>query len=151
MEKLPPIEKIYEAFSAVADHRVSMSESEASVSSSNGEKTYTVTWQGSIYTSNDSASYWQGYPGYPIIAVLMLQGKLSLDREIAGLFSGINWTELNARYKRDYAAAVRSVIQERHGDVETIRLAANKVFEEIKKLEITVKRGKLRPPQPAKK
>ena len=45
MEKLPPIEKIYEAYSALADQRVSMGEGTAAVTSSDGAKKYRVEWQ----------------------------------------------------------------------------------------------------------
>ena len=87
MEKLPPIEKVYEAWSAVADGRVALhpDERRAAIASSNGAKTYTVAWNenGSTYSSNDNATYWQGYAGYPVIAVLMLQGRLPLDRAAA--------------------------------------------------------------------
>ena len=124
--KIGPVEKIYEALSAIADDRVKFITEEgclmptaqgvAKVTSSDGKKTYTVTWQGEDYTSNDNATYWQGYAGYPVIAVLMLQGRLPLDRNIAELFKDINWTELNASHKRDYAAALDEVMQQRHID-----------------------------------
>ena len=46
MLKLPPIEKIPEAYSAIADNRVVMSENSALVDSSDYTKRYTVTWDG---------------------------------------------------------------------------------------------------------
>lgn len=149
MIKLPPIEKIHEAYSAIADDRVSVSEPDgkAIVASSNRAKEYTVTWSNNTYTSNDSATYWQGYPGYPIIAVLMLQGKLTLDKEISSLFDKINWTELNNAYKRDYSEAVSSIIQERQYDADIISSAVNKVYEELKSLDIIIKRSFLKPPK----
>ena len=63
--KLPPIEKIPEAYSAVADERVAMGEHSAKVRSSDGTKTYTVQWDGDAYTSDDNGSKWQNYSGYP--------------------------------------------------------------------------------------
>ena len=42
MEKLPPIEKIYEAYSALADNRIHMEETSAKVVSSDGAKSYKV-------------------------------------------------------------------------------------------------------------
>ncbi|MBR2810229.1 MAG: hypothetical protein IKD69_02510, partial [Solobacterium sp.] len=75
-EKMPPIVKIYEAFSAIADGRVAMGEGHAEVLSSDRTKSYKVFWKGDQYSSDDNASRWQGYPGYPVIAVLMLQGRL---------------------------------------------------------------------------
>ena len=76
MKKLPPIQKILEAYTAIVDNNVNLTENEAKVKSSNGAKTYTVSWENDVYHSNDNATYWQGYAGYPVIAVLMLQGKL---------------------------------------------------------------------------
>lgn len=73
----------------------------AVVLSSNREKKYTVTWENGVYTSNDNASYWRGYAGYPIIAVLMLQKELSLNSDIIDHFKGINWTELNKNIKQN--------------------------------------------------
>ena len=73
----------------------------SAIASSNGAKTYTVAWNenGSTYSSNDNATYWQGYAGYPVIAVLMLQGRLPLDRAAADGFAQVDWTDLNERCK----------------------------------------------------
>lgn len=148
MKKLPPLEKIYEAYSAIADNRVTMGENKAEVISSNLAKTYLVTWRENTYTSSDSATYWQGYPGYPVLAVLMLQGRLPLNRETAGRFGEINWTQLNARHKANYAAAVDEISAERipASEAEPIRQEVRQVYETLSKLELTIKRGKYRPP-----
>lgn len=106
MEKLPPLQKVYEAWSALADGRVETGDQEASVTSSNGAKRYTVTWDGDVYASNDSASYWQGYAGYPVLAVMMKEGRLPYDRELAEKLSSVDWNTLNKKHKRDYQAAV---------------------------------------------
>ena len=142
MEKMPPIEKIYEAYTAIVDRRVEMSENLASIASSDGKKHYTVSWDRDVYRSDDSATYWQGYPGYPVIAVLMLEGRLPYDKETAELFSDVNWNALNKKYKRDYAAAAREVMKERNMDVSAIEEKAQAVYEELKKLPIELKRGK---------
>src|ERR1035441_7523817 len=79
----PPIAKVYEALGAIADGRVTLvSPTSAQVGSSSGDKSYTVEWakEFSWVTSNDNASHWQGYLGYPIIAVLFLQGKIAYDK-----------------------------------------------------------------------
>ncbi|ULQ58511.1 hypothetical protein K7I13_07965 [Brucepastera parasyntrophica] len=144
MKKMPPVEKIYEAFSALADGRVKMEETSAAVRSSNGAKTYTVQWEGDLYRSSDSATYWQGYPGYPVIAVLMLQGRLPCDSVVVKLFAGINWTELNKKHKRDYASAAAEVINdlsEKGANVEAVRAAAAGAYAALENLEITVGRA----------
>jgi hypothetical protein len=145
--KLPPIEKIYESYSAAADNRVSFQGNSAKVISSSCAKEYTVTWDDEVYTSNDNASYWQGYAGYPMIAVLMLQGKLSLNKEIAEYFKGINWTELNAKYKGKYSKAVEEILNElkiKGIDCSLITSEVNKVYDEIKELNIKTKRSKIK-------
>lgn len=149
MEKLPPIEKVYEAWSAIADGRVALrpDERRATVASSNGAKAYTVAWSedGSTYSSNDNATYWQGHAGYPVIAVLMLQGRLPLDRAAADEFAHVDWTELNERFRRDYAAAVRAVVEERDLDAAQVEAAAHEAYAALGALEISIKRGSARP------
>lgn len=113
MEKLPPIEKVYEAWSAVADGRRAAPQTGGARRSPPRTARRPTPWlerNGSTYSSNDNATYWQGYAGYPVIAVLMLQGRLPLDRAAADGFAQVDWTDLNERCKRDYAAAVRAVV-----------------------------------------
>lgn len=61
MEKLPPEEKVYEAWTAIADGRVNLDEAArtATVRSSDGTQTYTIQWDADRreYSSNDNASY----------------------------------------------------------------------------------------------
>ena len=147
MEKLPPIEKIYEAYSAIADGRVTIKEDHGEVYSSDRSKIYTVSFDGDTYSSNDNSSYWQAYAGYPIIAVLFLQGKLPLNRETAVLFSDINWNQLNKEFKRDYRKALESVMEERRLDKGLIEAETQTVYDDLAKLDITIKRGKMRPPK----
>ena len=151
MEKLPPIAKVYEAWSAVADGRVVLHPNErcATVASSNAQKEYTVTWDeaDAVYSSNDNATYWQGYAGYPVIAVLMAQGRLPFDNDMAEGFAHVDWTELNERQKRDYAAAVREVVDERGLDAAQADAAAHEVLDALAALDVTVKRGAARPPR----
>ena len=151
LDKLPPIEKIYEAYSAIADDRIILHADHAAVLSSDRSREYTIAWDGNIYTSDDNATYWQGYAGYPVIAVLMKQEKLPLDMRIASHFTGINWAELNAKYKRDYAKAATAVLDSlecSHSEKEQIRTELHCVYEAIQLLDIKVKRGSPRRPRP---
>ena len=117
--KLPPAAKVYEAFSALADGRVHLDEGShaghagrAEVESSDRERRYTVEWSADplAITANDNASYWQGYLGYPAVAVLLAIGALRADGTVVDLLAGVPWHDLNAGFKRDYAAAVDSVL-----------------------------------------
>lgn len=145
MEKLPPIEKIYEAYSAIADQRVALKDDHGEVFSSDRRKCYTVSFDGNTYSSNDNATYWQGYAGYPVIAVLLLQGKLPFHEKTAELFRDINWNSLNDQYKRNYRKAAESVMKQRGMDIEKIEKETQGVYEALGKLDIIIKRGKIRP------
>lgn len=140
MEKLPPIAKIYEAFTCIADNRIEMKENEAIISSSDGKKKYKIKWKNNDFASNDNATFWQGYPGYPVLAVLMLQNKLSYKEEIVNLFTNINWHSLNEKYKRNYDAAVEEVLSKIDYDIAMIKEEVNKIYEEIKNLDIHINR-----------
>jgi len=109
----PPIAKVYEAISAIADGRVKLTEAnEAQVRSSDGTKSYTVRWNESckVFSSSDNASRFGHYIGYPIIAVLVEIGKLTLDRSLAHYLAGVPWKQLNDRFKRNYERAVGHVL-----------------------------------------
>ena len=147
MLKMPPLAKIYEAYTCIADKRIKLEENRALVSSSDGKKNYTVKWQGNCYVSNDNASFWQGYPGYPILAVLMLQKRLPFKEEIISLNEDlkyvilhINWHELNLKYKRDYEKAVDEVLSKINYDTNEIKKETEKIYEELKNLPIEIKR-----------
>ena len=147
MKKLPPIQKILEADTAIVDKHVNLTIDQAEVTSSNGAKTYTVNWDDDVYHSNDNASYWQGYAGYPVIAVLMLQEKLPYDQKLANNFANVNWNEINKKYKRNYIKAAADVIEEKGLDEEKVMAELERVYADLKQLSITIKRGSLRPPK----
>ena len=112
--KQPPIAKVYEALSAVGGGRVKLTGgTSAQVVSSSGDKTYTVRWSpdGGEITSDDNATRWQGYLGYPIIAVLLFIGRLPYDPVVAQRLAGVPWHDLNSQYKRNYDAAVNHVLE----------------------------------------
>lgn len=144
MTKMPPIEKIPEAYTAIEDNRVNLFEDYALVKSSNNEKEYTIKWNENTYYSNDNSTYWQGYTGYPVIAVLMLQSKLTLNRYISKFFKNVNWNKLNKDNKRDYHASLLQVLEGiSDEDINMINQEIDKVFEEIKALDIVLTKKKI--------
>ena len=113
--KLPPIEKIAEAYSAIDDNRISEeNENTYIVTSSNKEKTYKVTINNNLYRSNDNATKFARYAGYPIIAVLMFKKLLPIPNQYLQYFKDINWNEINKKYKRDYALALDHILAEKN-------------------------------------
>lgn len=149
IEKLPPKEKIVEAWSAIVSDRISCdmpftdNSGIASIKSSSGSKTYLVEWDGNIYRSNDRATFWQGYPGYPVIAILILRNLLPFNESLAVNFKDVNWTEINSAAGRDYSNALRLVEEERNLDAETIEAISKEIGATItvlRSLDIIVKR-----------
>lgn len=143
MEKLPPLQKVYEAWSALADGRVEMGEDEATVTSSNGTKHYTVSWSEDTYSSNDNASYWRGYAGYPVLAVLMKQGKLPLAEDLIPRFARIDWNALNKKHKRDYTAAAEEAFAAADlakDEIAQAEAAAKQTLDAVAALPIKMKR-----------
>mgnify|MGYP003623413141 CR=1 FL=1 len=145
--KPPPLEKIPEAYSVIADERIEIGGGRATVKSSEGKKTYLVEWDGDVYSANDNATYWQGYPGYPIIAVLLLQERLPYNREDAFAFKGINWKKLNAAHKNNYAAALAEVLNRLKAEgIDVDRLNKNLALthQALVGLDLQIKRGRLK-------
>lgn len=143
MQKLPPIEKLYEAYSALADKRVTVEGSSATVTSSDKTKTYKVEWQDNTYSSTDNATLWQGYAGYPVLSVLILQKKLSVKDDMIARFCEINWNSLNKKHKRDYRAALLEVFEQKKftkEEISQIETATKQAFEQLKNLPLEIVR-----------
>src|SRR5229473_3132381 len=90
--KMPPLIKVYEALGAIADGRVQIQdERSATVVSSEGDKTYAVAIAAREVSANDNASYWQGYLGYPAIAVMIERNLVSARGDAINALGGIQW------------------------------------------------------------
>ena len=137
---MPPIEKVYEAWTALADNRVNLFEGYATVASSDGTREYTIRFSGNQYSSNDNATFWQGYPGYPMLAVLMLQRRIPYNKEEAALWKNINWTELNKKHRNRYSEAVEEIARERGINLSVSSELAQKVMSDLESLPIEIKR-----------
>jgi hypothetical protein len=150
--KMPPLVKVYEALGALGDGRVRLqNEGRALVTSSEGTKTYTVEVAEDLgeVSSNDNASYWQGYLGYPAIAVLIAKGVLRPPANVIDALAGVPWKELNRRFRNDYGktlAAVDQLMNERGHDPDAVRAAAEEVLEALRKL--APRQGARRRPPP---
>jgi hypothetical protein len=150
----PPLIKVYEAMGAIGDGRVRPADKTKlvwDVVSSDGTKTYRVeiSPDGREISSNDNASYWQGYLGYPAIAVLLARGTLRASAEAIRALAGIPWKELNRRFKNDYertAAEVARIVTERGGDFSAIRREAASILEALAALAL-LRGPRRRPPR----
>jgi hypothetical protein len=137
--KLPPKEKILEAYTAVADGRITMHDGKAECLSSDHAKIYQIEWEGKTYASSDSATYWQCYPGYPVLAVLMLSGKLPYDVSLVQEMKGIPWKKLNDKYKRDYTKAAEEAMRNLPHRKDILQMAQNN-NESVSEMDLVLKR-----------
>ena len=151
--KMPPLLKIYEAFGALGDGRVQLEDAQrASVLSSDRLKTYQVeiSADGRQISSNDNASYWQGYLGYPAIAVMLRRGLYPVRPEVIRALTGISWNELNRSFRNDYSRTLAEVMRraaERGFDCKIIEAEAEVVLSKLR--EFAPLRGsRRRPAQP---
>jgi hypothetical protein len=131
---MPPLIKVYEALGAIGDGRVhEKSAGAAEVISSDQSKTYQVeiSADGREVSSNDNASYWRGYLGYPGIAILLDRGFLNASAETTRALAGIPWKEINRRFKNDYEQTTREIariVAERGGNFDEIRAEAESIL-----------------------
>ncbi len=155
--KMPPLVKAYEAMGALGDGRIRIeSATRALVTSSEGTKTYSVEVAdgGRSIASNDNASYWQGYLGYPAIGVLIERGVIPRPpANVIDALAGIPWKEINRRFKNDYTKTIAEVerLAEQSGhDPDAIRVEAAAILEALRKLG-PYRGTRSRPPREARK
>ena len=150
---MPPIVKIYEAMGALGDGRVRLDERGGEIESSDGSKTYRVdvSGDGREISSNDNASFWQGYLGYPGVAVLLARGLYRPPANVIDALAGIPWKQLNDQFHNDYdktIAEVSRIVEASGHDPDAIRIEAEAVIEALRKLSPT--QGKRRRPPKSK-
>lgn len=152
---MPPIVKVFEAMGAIGDGRVRLeSANRATVTSSEGDKSYEVevSDDGRTISSNDNASYWQGYLGYPAIAVLLARGMYRPPANAIDALAGIPWKKINRRFHNDYEKTIAEVlktVQERGHDPEAVRIEAESVMQALEKFA-PLRGARRRPPTGSK-
>ena len=135
--KMPPKAKIYEAFSAIADKRIKIDNNSAIVKSSDYKKEYKIFWNDIEIASNDNATFWQGYPGYPIIAFWLESEIIPYQKNIAAIFKNINWHEINEKNKREYDKGINDLLEKLSSDginIEEIKEEVNNIYQKIETL-----------------
>ena len=99
----PPISKIYEALGTVADGRLEINGNSGKCFSSSGNKYYDIIYdhEKKAIMTNDNASYWKGYLGYPAIAFLLQSNRLPYRPELGQLLKGVAWKDINQKFNND--------------------------------------------------
>jgi len=148
---MPPLVKVYEALGAIGDGRVQIEDSQrATVTSSDWSKTYEVetSADGRQIASNDNASYWQGYVGYPAIAVLLARGFYRPPANVTDALAGIAWKELNRKFRNDWARTIAEVekeLEQAGHNPDAVRSEAEAVLSFLRALR-PVRSKRIRPP-----
>lgn len=150
--KEPPLIKAYEALGTVADRRIALDGDSWSVHSSSGNKVYIVRYdpRQNVIESNDNGSYWQGYLGYPALAVLIELGKVQANAPAVRALKGIAWKDLNVANKNDYQATLAHVegLAEKHGVSKVdLRRVAEQVIREAMALGLEKPARRTKPPK----
>ncbi|MGC8557903.1 MAG: hypothetical protein ACP5NC_02770 [Nitrososphaeria archaeon] len=93
---LPPRIKVLEAVSALASGRVKRIDGGFKVRASLGNREYTVILSGESAYSDDNGTVHRQYIGYPIIAVMIMEGNIPDFPELGRVISDVPWAKLNA-------------------------------------------------------
>ncbi|AWR96516.1 hypothetical protein DFR86_02430 [Acidianus sulfidivorans JP7] len=133
--KIPPRIKVLEALGAIADGRVKKVDDHYEVISSEGDRKYTVKINDNNVYSDDNGTKFRNYIGYPIISVLMIEGKLPYDKRISEALKGIDWKKLNETYKNYFKVEtiVKSICKEKGIDEEDINKFIEIVLNELRR------------------
>ena len=108
-----------------------------------------ISRDGREISSNDNASYWQGYLGYPGIAVMLARGFYDPSENSVKAPAGIPWKEINRRFKNDYGKTIAEVmrrLKESGHDTDAVRAETEAILQALRQLKPL--RGKRqRPPR----
>lgn len=149
----PHISKIYEALTAIADHRYELvSDTELKLYSSSRGKYYTVTYdpKTSQIMSNDNTAYFTHSISYPMITLLMLRGDLTYDKALLGPLSKIVWKDIMTKYKNNYDAGISEVLinlKNQNIDTDSLQSQIAKIYEKASKLVLSPLGKRMLPPK----
>jgi hypothetical protein len=88
--------------------------------------------------------------GYPIIAVLMVLGRLEYGTEVADFLAGVRWKQMNRQFRNDYTKAIDSVLDalEAKGTPrQTVVAEVDRIVAQIEGLELEKLPRRKRPPK----
>ena len=148
--KNPHISKVYEALTAIADDRIEINGNKAKCYSASSDRFYDIKYDsinGSIM-SNDNVAYYTFSLSYPMIAYLMLIGKIPYEQKLLEILRDICWEDLNKQFKNDYDKSIKVVLGELKSegtDVEFVRNEIQKIYNFVCGLQIKTL-GKLQRP-----
>lgn len=133
---------VYEALSAIADGRFELiDKAHAKCTSTSGNKYYEILFDAEkcAIMSNDNMAYYVGEVSYPMVAMMLVLGRIKYDKSLLKPLKGIKWKDINQKNNNDYMKSVAEVLNklENEGhDVKNIKLSITELFQEVLKLDL---------------
>ncbi len=149
----PHLSKIYEALTAISDHRYELvSDTELKLYSSSRGKYYTVTYDPKTHQimSNDNTAYFTHSISYPMITLLMLRGDLTYDKTLLGPLSKIVWKDIMTKHKNNYDAGISEVLtnlKDQNIDTDLLQSQIAEIYAKACKLVLSPLGKRMLPPQ----
>lgn len=145
---LPPRIKRYEALGSIADWRTKTEDWEYRVYSSSWNKYYGVEYNpthNSIMT-NDNATFYKWYLGYPALCYLLEEWILNYNPEQAKLVAWIYRKKLNTDMKYDFDAVIKHLQETIEADRKSFDEYVDACEKELQLLQLTQLWKKKKPP-----
>lgn len=148
--KKPDIVRIYEALTAIADNRIEIDGNRARCYESGNNRVYDIQYDpinGSVM-SNDNAAFYTYSLSYPMIAYLMLIGKIPYQEKLLEMLKGFCWKDINQHFKNNYEKSIKFVFGElkKEGkDTDFVRTEIKIIYDFVCSLQIKTL-GKLQRP-----
>lgn len=149
----PPLNKVYEALGAIGDKRIELDRNCAKVYSSSRNKYYDVVYDPTTHsiTSNDNASYYVGYLGYPSITYLLASGMIDYDPVLAEYLAGFAWKDINQKFKNNFAktdAYIDGEVAQKHNvDIGDFHTSLEHILDKVIALDLNKIKSNLKPPK----
>lgn len=174
--ELPPEFKVYEALGALADNRIELVNKnekltlednpskekvvvendeniiEARQFSSTKNKFYTIKYNPatSQIMTNDNATWFVGYLGYPALSLLLYIGSINFNKDILPYFKNIPFKEINQKNKNVFSKTqleINKILEDKGLSTKLIETEVSSIFNQLANLALKPLGKKVRPPK----
>lgn len=149
LRTVPPRIKRYEALGSIADERTKSKVWEYRVYSSSGNKYYTIEYDTDTQAimTNDNATFYKWYLGYPALCYLLEQWILEYKEKHAILLKWIYRKQLNTDMKYDFDAVIIHIQATIPWDREAFDIYVDTLIVALILLELSFLWKKKQPPK----
>lgn len=149
--KIPHINKVYEALSAIADNRIQLiSNTKGRQTSTSGNKFYTITYDPTTgaMMSDDNVAYWTDSISHAMIAFLLKTGRIDYNPKFLPYLANIKWKDINQKFKNDFDKSteyILSELQSRDYPIDSLIVEINRIYKMVCCLKIEQFGKKIKP------